>query len=272
MSRVVSVSNAVMGEQKKRDTVPALRRAVAILNMISDSPDLMNAADIARMTGLPKSTLHGLLGVMVELNLIVKSEDGRFSTGAHPMRWASSFLAQMDIVSIFRNHFSTKNSLSNYTVTLTILDHDEVVYIGCRNSDQPLGHTFRIGMRLPAPYTATGKILLSELSDDAITAMFSNELPTPLSAKSVKDLNHLKQELHEVRLNGYSIDDGQIREGMVCIGAGVRDFSGQLIAAIAISILKNEASADNIKKLTLLIQKAAFNLSVQIGYKGTIDA
>lgn len=266
MSSAGSAALTTATPEKRTDSVPALRRAVAILDMVSSAGGTLNAADITRKAGLPKSTVHGLLNVMTELNLLVKNDDARFTIGAHPMRWANSFLSQMDIVTIFRNYFATEPSLSPYTVTLTIRDHDEVVYIGCRNSDQPLGHSFRIGMRLPAPYTATGKMLLSELSDEALSALFSAGLPPALSAKSVKDINQLKQELAYTRKRGYSIDDGQIREGMICIGAAIRDHTGQANAGIAISLLESEATAQMIEKLGRKMQKAASNLSAQLGY------
>ncbi|NTA13964.1 IclR family transcriptional regulator domain-containing protein [Agrobacterium tumefaciens] len=115
------------------------------------------------------------------------------------------------IVSIFRDYFASDTTLSPYTATLTLLG-DRVVYIGCRNSDQPLRHSFRIGMRLLAPYTATGKILLSELPDDELTALFSSGLcPRPQRQKGQEPLN-APVELVEERARGFSIDDGQIRE------------------------------------------------------------
>ncbi|WP_091882081.1 IclR family transcriptional regulator C-terminal domain-containing protein [Phyllobacterium sp. OV277] len=43
--------------------------------------------------------------------------------------------------------------------------------------------------------------------------------------------------LHEAelsRLRGYSIDDGQIREGMICIGAPIRDFTDNPVAKLLI--------------------------------------
>lgn len=141
------------------DTVPALRRAVRILDLVSGSPRNLTAAELTRVLDLPKSTAHGLLAVMTELDLLARSADGTLRIGAHSLRWANGFLSQLDIVSAFNDHLAQRHDLDPYTVTLTVREGGEVVYIGCRNSAQPLGHTFRIGMRLPAPFTATGKIL-----------------------------------------------------------------------------------------------------------------
>ncbi len=163
MSSEFEMTEPSSAPQKQGDSVPALRRAVLILDLIAKADRPLLAADIARLLDLPKSTAHGLLSVMLELDLLVRNPDGAFHMGPHPMRWADGFLSKMDILAVFKDYFAKDTALSRYTITLTVLDREEVVYIGCRHSDQPLGYMFRIGMRLPAPFTATGKMLLSEL-------------------------------------------------------------------------------------------------------------
>jgi DNA-binding IclR family transcriptional regulator len=254
---------------KSVDSVPALRRAVSILDLVTNSSDAMSAADITRAMSLPKSTAHGLLGVMVELGLLVRKQDGTFRLGPHPMRWAHGFLSEMDMVSVFRNYFASDTTLSPYTVTLTTLDRHEVVYIDCRNSDQPLGHTFRIGMRLPATFTATGKMLLSEMSEDKLEALFRANFPSPLTSRSVKNLASLRQELADIRRRGFSIDNGQVREGMICIGTALRDHTRCAVAGIAISLLESETTPALIESLGETMRKSAAILSEQLGHNSS---
>ncbi|TMV21065.1 IclR family transcriptional regulator [Rhizobium sp. Td3] len=248
------------------DTVPALRRAVRILDMVAGSPQHLTAAELTRLMELPKSTAHGLLAVMVELDLLAKSADGTLRAGPHPLRWANGFLSQLDIVSTFHEQLAERHDLDPYTVTLTVREGGEVVYIGCRNSAQPLGHTFRIGMRLPAPFTATGKMLLSDLSTDELKSLFES-FPPPLTPRSVSSLSKLEHELASTRSRGYSIDDGQIREGMLCIGAAIRDYSGAASAGIALSLIRSEASDEKIARLGEELRDTANALSEKLGYR-----
>lgn len=246
-------------------SVPALRRAVDILDLVAGSKKRLNAAEITKTLGLPKSTAHGLLAAMVDLNLLIRNGDGIFHPGSHPMRWANSFLSELDVVSVFQEHFADNPDLARYTVTLTVREGDEVVYVGCRNSDQPLGFTFRIGMRLPAPFTATGKMLLSSLSENEVRAMFAGGFPRPLTARSVTEIPALLDELDATRQRGFSIDDGQIREGMICIGAALRDYSGKAVAGIAVSLMRSEASAEAVLELGEKMHAAADALSRRLG-------
>lgn len=244
-------------------TVPALRRAVGILDILASGRNL-KAAEIARTLSLPKSTAHGLLAVMSELDLVAKSPDGTLRIGPHPLKWANAFLSQLDIVTTFQEVLARDRKLDPYTVTLTVREGAEVVYVGCRNSDQPLGQTFRIGMRLPAPFTATGKILLSDLKHPELKNLLA-DFPKPLTRRSVRTIEELERELELTRERGFSIDDGQIRDGMICIGAALRDHSGAAVAGIAISILRSEASDDRTSELAAQLQVIAKGMSEGLG-------
>lgn len=252
-------------ETRGGGAVPALRRAVQILDLLAIANQRLTATDIARHLGLPKSTAHGLIGAMVELRLLGRGADGSYRLGPHPMRWAGGFLSQTSVVSAFQEFFEHAPEWSSYTVTLTVLEEADVVYIGCRNSDKPLGHTFVLGTHLPAAFTATGKMLLSELPDGEIDTLFSDGLPPGLTPRSVRELPALKAELADIRARGFSIDDGQIREGMICLGAPIRDFTGKMVAGIAISVLRDEVTSETVPQLGRKMQLAAAALSRRLG-------
>ncbi|MBM7344946.1 IclR family transcriptional regulator [Pantoea coffeiphila] len=253
---------------KSVDSVPALRRAVTILDLVAAASGSLSAADITRQLALPKSTAHGQINVLTELGLLVRTAEGTYRLGPHLMHWADSFLSQMDFVSLFRDYFAADSELDGYTITLTVLDRDEVVYVSCRNTDQPLGHSFRIGKRLPAPFTATGKVLLSELEYDELERIFADRFPAPLTASSVSNLAELQAEFPGIRERGFSIDNGQIHEAMTCVGSAIYDHTGKVVAGIATSFLSSEARSDMTTRLGEKIRHAAMALSQQSGYRG----
>lgn len=250
------------------ESVPALRRAVRLLDHVSTQATPPTAADLARALDLPKSTAHGLIACMVELGLLARSQEGTFRLGPHLMSWASGFLGQFDLVGEFQRVFSQAPALDGFTITLTVLEGAEVVYLACRNSSAPLGFTFRIGMRLPAPFTATGKAMLSARGDEEVRALLAGQWPAPLTGRSSKTLPALLGELAETRARGFSIDDGQIREGMVCLGAAVQDYSGQTVAGLALSLLEHEATPARVAELGTGLRRIAAELSSRLGARG----
>uniref|UniRef100_A0A1I7Y4K9 IclR family transcriptional regulator n=1 Tax=Steinernema glaseri TaxID=37863 RepID=A0A1I7Y4K9_9BILA len=157
------VMELVVVEEKK--LVPAVVRAVTVLDELAASPEPLSFTDLVKRLGMPKSSLYGLCTTLLDLHLIRKLENGSFTLGTHVMGWANAFLSQLDLTQEFFAAWDDMRVLPEETITLSILDGEDVVYIACRNGTRPLGFTFRAGMRLPAVYTATGKAMLSTLPD-----------------------------------------------------------------------------------------------------------
>lgn len=246
---------------------PALRRAVQILDLVSDAKTALTFTDIVSQLSLPKSSAHGLCGVLTELGLLMRTPSGTYRLGARSMRWANGFLRRTDVVSEFQQLLQEQPLLSAFTVTLTVLEGTQVVYLACANSHNALGFTFRIGMRLPAPFTATGKAILSTFTDSEINARFKNQWPKALTPNSVTDGIQFSEALAATRLRGFAIDMGEVREGMLCLGAPVKDASGLVCAGLAVSMLAAESNEEHIQNTGEVLIRMARILSSRLGYQ-----
>ncbi|MBS0847140.1 IclR family transcriptional regulator [Citrobacter sp. JGM124] len=255
----------ILSSEPATGSAPALRRAVHILDLVSQLTTPPTFTEIVDTLGLPKSSVHGLCATLVELGLLIRSEAGTYRLGPHTMSWANGFLRQTDLVAEFQQLLNERQELSQFTVTLTVLEGMQVIYLACANSNRALGFTFRIGMRLPAPFTATGKAILSALSDQEISQRLSGQWPAPLTPHSVATYNELMTELAEARQRGFSVDNGQIRDGMLCIGAPVYDFSGNVVAGLAVSMLELEATAEAIDQTGHRLVELSKKLSARMG-------
>ena len=260
-----AASSATEAEPLKT-TAPAVVRAVHILDVIAASSEPVALADLARETGVPKSTLHGLCDTLVKLRLVKRHANGGMTMGSYVMGWANAFLSQTNITEEFRAVWEASRAFAQETVTLSVLDGAEVIYLACHNGNRPLGVTFRIGMRLPAPYTATGKAMLSTLPPGEAADLLAGAWPAPLTRASVATYPALAEEMAQVRRDGYSIDNGQMREGMICFGAPVFDASGErAVAGLAVSFLTNEIDAETGRRIGRQMRELADQLSVRLG-------
>lgn len=266
----MSEGGAMEREVAQLKNVPAVARARAVLDMVSDYEPPLTVSEIARRLGLPKSTVHGLCATLVNLGLLSRTTDNGFKIGPHVMRWANAFNARSDVITEFAGLWDGLDVLSGETITLSVLEGAEVVYIACRNSSSPLGVTFRIGMRLPAPFTATGKAILSTWSDDQVRGIMINRWPEPLTANSVRHIDALVTELAETRARGFSIDNGQVKDGMWCFGMPVRDAANKVIAGVAVSILATQVDRPTIDLVAANIRKIAEILSFRLGAAGPV--
>lgn len=243
---------------------PALEKAIRILDLLTESDIPLSGANIAKQLDLPRSSVHGLLMSLSAARLLRKTDNNLFMLGPHLMHWAGGFLAKQDIVADFQKTIAGIPQLQPYTLTLSVLVGDQVMYLACRNSNTPLGFTFRTGMQLPAAFTATGKAILSTF-DEADVENIIREWPKPLTNNSVSCLPDLLAELNQARMDGYALDNGQVRLGMHCLGAALSGAQNERYG-IAVSLTEQEADADTVawvaEALKDLVSKLASDSAV----------
>lgn len=221
----------------KAKLVPAVMRAAEIMDHIAARQGSTLSA-LAQMLDLPKSSVHALCKTLCHLQLL-HDQGGRYVIGRHAATWTSPVFDTL--VDLFRSGLRNSPDLTGHTVTLSIRDGQDVVYQACHNSPAPLGIMFRVGMQLPMVFTATGKAMLAAADPVERAAVLAMPLPPPMTRYSVASATVLEGELAEIARTGYSVDNGQVREGMSCFGAAVRDAEGRPVAAIAVSMTTSEA-------------------------------
>lgn len=249
----------------KKTAVPALDRAVAVLDLLSHSQALLGAAEISRQLDIPRSSMHGLLVSMVRHGLLYKNSQQQYSMGSHVLNWAGGFIESQDIISTFHQQITELPEFSPFSLTLTLFDEKEVICLACRNGDGRLGFTFQIGLRLPSGFAATGRAVLSTRSDEEVLSIYQAGWHPPLTPYSMTDSRQLLKELEITRKRGYSIDDRQIRDGMFCIGAPIFDYSNTAKHGIALSLQKSQADSRDITQLGQRLRQLADRLSTHLG-------
>ncbi|MBB4065976.1 IclR family transcriptional regulator [Gellertiella hungarica] len=245
---------------------PALERGARILDIVARSRTFLSLSDLSRELKIARSSVHSLCQTLVNLELLIRRSDHTFQLGPHVMRWSNAFTLQSDVATEFAAIWDQETGLPGATITLTVQDGVEVVYIAARNSERSrTGMEFRVGMRLPAAFTATGKAFLSHMSDYEIRRLYAQGLPEARTPHSVRTVDNLLAELRDIRRDGYSCDEEQIAEGMVCFGATVLDSRNRPIAGVAVSLsMDAEAVAERGTIIENVLQMAA-RLSHRMG-------
>jgi IclR family transcriptional regulator, blcABC operon repressor len=218
--------------------VPAVTRAMSLLDRLAQERQPMALARLASALELPKSSVHGLCNTLLSLGYLRRNAEGSFSIGPRVMGLADAFIADTGVVSEFAALWSDGGPAPDETVVLTILYGADVVYLATRAGRRPLGLQFNIGMRLPAHLAASGKAMLAFLDESRLRALFEGRELAAMARPHAPTVDALIDELAEVRRRGYSIDDESVREGVYCIGAPVFDSHGAAVAGVGMCLQK----------------------------------
>lgn len=232
------MNDSTLAERPRAATpqVPAVTRALALLDRLAQERTPMSLARLSSGLGLPKSSVHALCGTLVAHGYLRRQGDGSFYIGPRVMPLADAFVAGTQVAPEFSALWEGE-APPEETVILSVLDDRDVVYVATRAGSRPLGLAFRVGMRLPAHLAASGKAMLAFQPPGALARLYPEGLPEPLRpGHGATTLAALEAELAEVRRRGYSVDDESVREGVHCIGAPVFDATGAVVAGVGVCI------------------------------------
>jgi DNA-binding IclR family transcriptional regulator len=243
--------------------VPAVSRALTLLERLAGAREPMGLARLAQELALPKSSVHGLCSTLVSFGYLRRQPDGTFLIGPRVMSLAQAFVSGTDVAQEFNALWA--DGEPEETVVLSVLSGGDALYIGVRNSARPLGLAFNVGMRLPAYLSGSGKAMLSWLPVDDVRRLYAGGLNTRLTKKGPKDVDALLKELATTRRRGYSVDEEAVREGVCSFGAPVFDASGRAVAGIAVCINKALFGVGKDSRYRHLALDVASALSARLG-------
>jgi DNA-binding IclR family transcriptional regulator len=246
--------------------VPALQRAAAILDVLADSPVGLTLGEICERLALPKSSAHNLCWTLVQLGQMRRNPDGTFQLGTALLRYAQAFGEQTELTREFKRALNSAANLPDATYLLSVLDGSDVVYLSSRNGSHPMGVNFRVGMRLPALYAATGKAMLATMPAELVRKIYEDGVPPKLTRNGVATLDAYLKQAAEIRKRGYATDLGEVREGMVFYAAPVFDSRhSHAIAAVSMSVYSARPSKADEKAASDSILRLAADLSARLG-------
>jgi len=246
--------------------VPAVERAVRLLDALAASRQPRSLAELARTLALPRSSVHGLLATLVALGLARRNGDAEFSLGPKALQWADAYGTSADVLRAFDAHVDRFAALGTETVMLATLDGADVVYLACRQGSRPLAVNFRVGGRFPAACTSSGKAMLAALPDAAVRERVGAGPLPRLTRHGPPSVAALLRQFDGVRRQGVAIDDEETAEGMQCFGAAIRGPRGDdAMAAVAVSVIKAGLTPRRRTELVEAIRRLADAVAVELG-------
>lgn len=245
---------------------PAVARASRVLDLVAAQPGTLSLADLTERLGLAKSSVHALTTTLTTLGLLVKDAGQTFVIGPHVMRWASAFSRRSDIATEFARIWDEGTArLQGATITLSILEDNDVLYIGARNSSNTPWFNFRVGMRLPMAFTATGHAFMSHMTDAEIRYRLRDGLPAAMTERSPTSVEDILGLVKLTRERGYALDDEYVSDGMVCFGASVLGAANRPVAGVAVSLPASERSPASDDRVVSTLLRMSQTISMRLG-------
>ncbi len=209
----------------------------AVLDVLDalDRHGPVTLAQLSRETGVAKSTLHRVCSTMGERGWITRdSGSGNIELGPR-VAWLARSTPASALTAGFHGVARGLIERHNETTCLTMLDGSESVFIAKQETSHQVRLVTSVGSRLPAFASASGRVMLADLPESEVAAMYgSSQLTTP-TGRYLGGLAELLQILRAARRHGYAENVDDTALGLHCLAAPVGP-PGRVAGAITLCV------------------------------------
>jgi len=243
-------------------SIKCLERALDILNLMYQNGGKMTLTEISNELSLYKSTVHRTLLTLTEKDFIQRDElSGAYTLGSRVFMMGLVAARSIPVSKIARPHLSYLSEKYDEYADLSILDN------GIHGNESAAANNEFVVVFQQYQNTTYTKNLITpsqcESSDVFLPAVYlcfiafnknMNEIELDKHYMKINNrcpnkkwlFDEFKQAIEEIRVQGYSYLEGDIKKGYMCIAAPVFDKTNTLIA-----VLSMRGSKTKFSKLTL---------------------
>jgi DNA-binding IclR family transcriptional regulator len=251
---------------KRTYKITALQRGLNLLRLFAATERGYPAAELARLSKLPVSTVHRFLINLETTGFLTCDASGVYRLGVACVSLGQAAREHMDIRRASLPHLENLNRRTRETVHLTVRHGLAAVYVEKLDSLEPLRIFSRIGASVPLHCTAVGKVLLAYLPVDEQEQVLNQLALQRFTENTVGSIQELQTQLKRVQREGYAYDVEEHELHIRCIAAPVREYSGAVNAAFSVTGPAVRMSATRMKEIAQLLKEASENISRDMGY------
>lgn len=252
-----------------KEQVSSILRALQILECFADTGTEWTLKALVQNLNLPTTTVYRQVSTLAERQYLVQDPVRKsYRVGPRLLQLSSAVVGQSDLRRTARPELEKLSDTVRETINLSALLEHDIYYLDKVETHRSIVCNTQVGSRAPAYATSCGKILLAFQSEAYLEEYFQwmAQHARPLTERTVTDPVRLREELRQARMDGYSIDYGEIETGLICIAAPVYDAGQKVTAAVSISGPDYRMSEDQ-ALMAEAVRHTAGNISRLLGFR-----
>lgn len=216
-------------------TSRSVERALAVLCSIARAEGPLGVSEIARQTGVSKSTVHLSVQTLRAMHFVEQDEtSGRYVLGFAAAQLGAVAQDQSRLVAAVAEPMRALAERSNEAVSLGVRSGADVVFIKRYETSHVLRTSIREGTRMPLHASASGKVILISLTQDELLELYPDDQLPQQAANTITTRSTLFAELDEIRERGYSTSHDEYVDGVSGAAVPVR-LGDRVVASLSIA-------------------------------------
>ncbi len=250
---------------ESRYTVPALARGLEILGFFTHQRRVLTGAQLAKMADLPRASVFRMLQTLEHAGFVERvGEPGShpsYRLGVAVLRLGFEFLSSMELTEQGRPVIESLSDACGYSAHIVVRDGRDVVFVAKSLGRLATFHAIQVGARLPAHATVLGRVLMADMSLEALEQLYANQDMPAYSKTTPRTPQELKEAIDAAKAAGYAVSQGGFEAGISTVAVPVVNGDKEVCAAISITVLSSRIAEEKLPTLIAQARDAAQTLS-----------
>lgn len=249
--------------------IASVDRSLEILDLLHEREREMGVSEIARELNLYKSTVSRTLATLQHRGFVKQNEEnGKYWLGLK--LYAMGMTVKEKTRYLDQISSAAKEIFNEFqeVVNVSVLEEDEdgifksVIVYKENNPQRVLSVNPTLGSYIDAHLSSVGKCLLA-YSDEITDEYIMNLKLVKFTDNTTTDNSKLLEDIRNVRVQGYAVDNQEKEVGLYCIGVPIFDIRGKVVAAMSISgPMARMKKNDNEKRMVDRLLKVSQNIKI----------
>jgi len=226
----------------------------------------VSISEILSDLGLSRTTAYEMMRTLKRYNYVEQlPHTGKYRLGRRLYELGMAYRNQVDLLKEGTEIASQLCNQTHETVQISVLDNDAMLVVIKNQGPQPIAFVTQVGSRIPLNWGASGRLLLSDLSDEDLRRRLPAMVRPSPTGKAPTDVDTFIREIREARTRGYAFQLSQAAHHSGAVAAPIIDGSGRCIATISVVAPEHRFRRPHLKMLINAVREAASRLSSRLG-------
>jgi DNA-binding IclR family transcriptional regulator len=251
---------------RRQYLVPAAKRTLELIELLSQQDSGMSISDIHRSLRLPLSSAANIVYTLQILGYLERdAKDSRYRLSLKMLGISRRVLDRMDIPGRCHGLLEDLVRETGLTSHLAVLRDGESIYIDRVAGDGLVQLSTYVGMRWPVHCSAVGKALLAFLPEVELRNALRHLSLHQVTLRTITSRRVLETQLRSFHDLGYTweMEEGEL--GLACVAAPLFDHGGELAAAVSVVGTIQQIPKSRLTELGALLRRYAQLMSARLG-------
>ncbi len=248
--------------------VPALDRALSILELLAQHPDGMRMREIAEQLALPANSVFRITATLEDRGYLLREgEDMRYRLSRKLLSLGYAAIGEDKLIEHSLDVMQELRDLTQETVLVGVRADVQGIVLEQVAATQPVKFLVDPGTHFPLHTSAPGKVFVAFLPEVEREGVLRRMKFTRYNERTLDTRAKFETELESVRELGYGLDRAEQIEGLHCVAAPIFNHRGYPTAAIWVTGPSFRFPASDLPRIGVKVVAAAQRISQRFGYK-----